>query len=80
MQRAILEAIASLPKDATLKEIQTSINGSYPLGAKKNFPYKVWLEEKNNFLAFYRGEGIARKKTTISSDDGGGQINLLTDF
>ena len=55
MNHKINQAIDSLPENATREEIEKAIKNSWPkeLGAKECHPYKIWLDEKNNFLESY---------------------------
>jgi hypothetical protein len=53
MRFKIAEAIHALPPNPSKEEIAIAIKKSYPLTVRENFPYQVWLDEKDRFLIAY---------------------------
>lgn len=61
--RAITAAMASVPKDATEKDVQAALSAGYPFGERSNHPYKIWLKCVEEYLAgrFPKGEVAKRR-------------------
>jgi hypothetical protein len=78
MRERITEAIIRLPPNSSKEQIEVAIQNSWPRGeARENFPYKVWLSEKNDFLVAY---GIKPPKSKRPSNTDGvveGQLSLF---
>jgi hypothetical protein len=80
MNHKINQAIFALPENSPREEIEKAIKNSWPkeLGIKENFPYKVWLDERNEFLIAYgfkKGKSKSEKvKATIEVE---GQLKLF---
>ena len=57
-RKVILRAIAQLPPNASQAEIKKAIDSSF-YWERKNYPYKMWLEERRKLYYYY---GIVKKQ------------------
>lgn len=48
-RQAIQSAIKSVP-DGDLKKLKAAIDAAFPLGYRKYYPYKIWLDERRKYF------------------------------
>ena len=78
MRNRIELAIANLPPSSSKEQIAVAIKNSWPrCEPRENFPYKVWLSEKNNFLIAYGIKPPKAKRPTNPDGVVEGQLSLF---
>ncbi|AVX04191.1 hypothetical protein MXMO3_01665 [Maritalea myrionectae] len=51
--RTIWATHAKLPANASFDERTKALHAAYPFGVRRQYPYKVWLEEQRKYLSRY---------------------------
>jgi len=50
---AISATHENIPENASFDERVKAISEAYPFGLRRQYPYKVWLEEQRKYLSRY---------------------------